>query len=102
MKDKLLNSEHEQNTSNFSGTSLALVEQSDISIYVSIYLPTYLPTYLSVCLSVYGSTVLLLDFRRFFSFLIYTQQLRLLGRGISPLPTQDNTNRINEIQICMP
>jgi hypothetical protein len=48
-------------------------------------------------LSVYGSTALLLDLGRLFSFLIYIQSVGLLGRGISPsqsryLHTQNNTN----------
>jgi hypothetical protein len=34
--------------------------------------------------SIYGSTVLLLDLGRFFSFLIYTHSVGLLGRGIRP------------------
>jgi hypothetical protein len=38
--------------------------------------------YLSIYL--YGSTVILLDLGRFFSFLIYTQLVGLLGREISP------------------
>jgi hypothetical protein len=33
--------------------------------------------------SIYGSTALV-DFRLFFSFVMYTQTLELLGRGISP------------------
>jgi hypothetical protein len=38
---------------------------------------------LSVYLSIYGFTALV-DLGRFFSFLIYTQSVGLLGRGISP------------------
>jgi hypothetical protein len=38
---------------------------------------------ISISISVYGSTALV-DLGRFFSFLIYTQSLGLLGRGISP------------------
>jgi hypothetical protein len=55
---------------------------------LSIYLPTYplthlrLPTYFSICPSVYDSTALV-DLGPFFSFLIYTQSVWLLGRGIS-------------------
>jgi hypothetical protein len=44
-------------------------------IYLSIYLPIYL--------SIYGSTALV-DLGSFFIFLISTQSVRLLGRGISP------------------
>jgi hypothetical protein len=55
-----------------------------------------LSIYLYACLSVYGSTVLLMDLGRFFSFLIYTQTVGLLGRVISPSQgrtyTQNNTN----------
>jgi hypothetical protein len=40
--------------------------------------------YLSIYLSIYGSRALV-DLRRFFSFLIYTQSVGLLGRGISQL-----------------
>jgi hypothetical protein len=36
----------------------------------------------SIYLSIYGPTALV-DLGRFFSFLIYTQSVRLLGRGIS-------------------
>jgi hypothetical protein len=36
-----------------------------------------------ICLSIYGSTALV-DLGRFFSFLICTQSVGLLGRGISP------------------
>jgi hypothetical protein len=39
--------------------------------------------YASICLSICGSTVLFLDLGRFFSLLIYTQSVGLLGRGIS-------------------
>jgi hypothetical protein len=51
-------------------------------------------------LSVYGSTALV-EFGRFFSFLIYTQSAGLLGRGISPsqghcLHTEQHKRRINE------
>jgi hypothetical protein len=51
---------------------------------------------LSVCLPIYGCTALV-DLGRFFSFLIYTQSVGLLGRGISPsqgryLHTEHNTN----------
>jgi hypothetical protein len=50
-------------------------------------------------LSVYGSKALV-DLGRFFSFLIYTQSVELLGRGISPsqgryLHTQQQKHRIN-------
>jgi hypothetical protein len=37
---------------------------------------------ISIYLSIYGSTALV-DLGRFFSFLIYTKSVRLLGRGIS-------------------
>jgi hypothetical protein len=51
-------------------------------------------------LSIYGSTVLLLDLDRFFSFLIYTQSVGLLGRGISQsqgryLITEQHKHRMN-------
>jgi hypothetical protein len=56
-------------------------------------------------LSIYGSTALV-DLGRFFSFLIYTQSVGLLGRGISPSQglylhriTQTQNKRI---QISMP
>jgi hypothetical protein len=50
-------------------------------------------------ISIYGSTVLV-GLGRFFSFLIYTQPVRLLGWGISPsqgsyLHTEQHKNRIN-------
>jgi hypothetical protein len=49
-------------------------------------------------LFIYGSTVLLLDLGRFFSFLIHTQSVGLLGRGISPsqgryLHTEEHKHR---------
>jgi hypothetical protein len=37
-----------------------------------------------VCQSIYGSTALV-DLGRFFSFLIHTQSVGLVGRGINPL-----------------
>jgi hypothetical protein len=51
-------------------------------------------------LSIYGSTVLLLDHGRFFSLLIYTQSVGLLGLGISPsegryLHSEQHKHRIN-------
>jgi hypothetical protein len=50
-------------------------------------------------ISTYGSTALV-DFGCFFSFLIYTQSVGLLGRGVSPsegryLHTEQHKNRIN-------
>jgi hypothetical protein len=62
-----------------------------LSTYLSIHLPTYIPTYLSIhpsihpsiYLSIYGSTALV-DLGCYFSFLIYSQLVGLLGRGISP------------------
>jgi hypothetical protein len=58
---------------------------------VSTDLPTYLPTY--------GCTALM-DLGRFFSLLIYTQPVGLLGRGISPtqghyLHTEQHKHKIN-------
>jgi hypothetical protein len=55
--------------------------------------------YLSFYLSIYGSTALV-DLGRFFSFLIYTQSVRLLGRWISPaqgryLHTVQHKHKIN-------
>jgi hypothetical protein len=55
------------------------------------------PVYIYV--SAYGSTALV-DLGRFFSFLIYTQSVGLLGRGISPsqghyLHTEQHKHRIN-------
>jgi hypothetical protein len=54
---------------------------------------------LSLSLSLYGSTVLVY-LGRFFSFLIYTQSVGLLGREISPsqgryLQTEQHKHRIN-------
>jgi hypothetical protein len=51
------------------------------------------------CLSIYGSIVLV-DLGRFFSFLIYTQSVEVLVRGISPSQgryphTEQNKHRIN-------
>jgi hypothetical protein len=50
---------------------------------LSVCLSTYIYIYLSIYLSIYGSTALV-DFCRFFSFLIYTQSAGLPGRGVSP------------------
>jgi hypothetical protein len=77
-------------------------------IYQGLYLPTHLPTYpptylpityLPAYLSIYGSTALV-DLDRFFSFLICTHSVGLLGRGISPsqgryLHTEQHKHRIN-------
>jgi hypothetical protein len=71
-----------------------VISRPDLSLYLSIYLSIYLsvylsipPTHLSVCLSVclpiYGSTALV-DLGRFFSFLLSTQSVGLLGRGSAP------------------
>jgi hypothetical protein len=54
-----------------------------LSIYLYIYLSIYLSIYISIYLSIYDSTALV-DLGRYFSFLIYTQSVELLGRGISP------------------
>jgi hypothetical protein len=51
-------------------------------------------------LSTYGSTALV-DLGRFFSFLIYTQLVGLLCRGISPSHTQNNTGN-TRTQTSMP
>jgi hypothetical protein len=63
------------------------------------YQPTYLPTYLPIYLSINLSTALV-DLRRFFSFLIRTQSVGLLGRGIRQsqghyLYTEQHKQRIN-------
>jgi hypothetical protein len=57
------------------------------NIYLSIYLSIY--SYLST----YGSTVLVY-LGRFFSFLIYTQLVGLLGRGITPRKAATYTQNI--------
>jgi hypothetical protein len=49
------------------------------SVCLSVCLPIYMPIYPSI----HGSTALV-DLGRFFSFLIYTQSVGLLGQGISP------------------
>jgi hypothetical protein len=59
-----------------------------------------LPSRISIYLSIYGSTVLLLDLGSFFSFVIYTQSVGLLRRGISPsqgryLLTEEHNHIIN-------
>jgi hypothetical protein len=59
-----------------------------LSIYLSVYPPTYLPTYPPTYLPAYIPTYLWLYNScgpwPLFSFLIYTQLVGLLGRGISP------------------
>jgi hypothetical protein len=60
----------------------------------------------SICLPIYGSTALV-DLGRFFSFLIYTQSVGLLGRGdepvARPLPTERTTQTQNKrTQTSMP
>jgi hypothetical protein len=75
-----------------------------LSTYVSIYLRVSI--YLSIYLSIYGSTALV-DLGLFFSFLIHTQSVGLLGRGISPSPgcylhTEQHKHRINtNIHLCL-
>jgi hypothetical protein len=49
---------------------------------------------LNLSTSTYGSTVLV-DLGRFFSFLIYTQSVGLLGRGIGPSQGRYLQNNIN-------
>jgi hypothetical protein len=51
------------------------------SEYVSF--PFQFSLHQQLCLSIYGSTAIV-DLGRFFNFLIYTQSVGLLGRGISP------------------
>jgi hypothetical protein len=60
---------------------------------------SYFPLYLSIYLSIYGSTALV-DLGRFFSFVIHTQSVGLLGRWISPsqgryLHREQHKHRIN-------
>jgi hypothetical protein len=61
------------------------------SVYLSVCLSIYLSIYLSIC----GSAALV-DLGRFFSFLIYTQSVGLLGRGSARRKnatyTHNNTN----------
>jgi hypothetical protein len=69
------------------------------SIYLSIYLSICLSVCLSVCPSIYGS-IALVDLGRFLSFLIYTESVGPLERGISPLQgrylhTEQHKHRIN-------
>jgi hypothetical protein len=64
-----------------------IIHVMNVNISVKIYLPTY------------GSTALVY-LGRFFSFLIYTQSVGFLGRGISPsqgryLHTEQHKRRIN-------
>jgi hypothetical protein len=67
-------------------------------MYLSIYIPIHPFIYLSIYLSIYGSTVLLLDFGRFFSFLI----LYTVGRKAATY-TQDSTNtEYTHTQTSMP
>jgi hypothetical protein len=72
---------------------LSIYLSTCLSVYlplcVSVYLPVYLSIYpcLSTCLSIYLSiydSTALVDLGRYFSLLIYTQSVRLLGRGIRP------------------
>jgi hypothetical protein len=65
--------------------SISLSVCLSICLCVSLLacLSMYLSMYLSVYLSIYGSAVRVY-LGRFFSFLIYTQSVGLLGRGISP------------------
>jgi hypothetical protein len=73
--------------------------EADLSIYLSIYL-----SILSIQ-SIYGSTALV-GLGRFFSFLIYTQSVGLLGRGPvrrkAAIYTQNNTNKNKRTQTSMP
>jgi hypothetical protein len=78
-----------------------------LSIYLSIYPSIYLSIYLSICLSSYLSvrvsiylSIYLSIYGCFFSFLIYTQSVGLLGRVISPsqglyLHTGQHKHRVN-------
>jgi hypothetical protein len=65
-----------------------------LTIYLSIHPSIYLSIYLSINLTIYRSTALV-DLGRFFSFLIYTQSVGLLGRGSARRKAvaykQDNT-----------
>jgi hypothetical protein len=63
-----------------------------VCMHLSIYLSIYLSMFLSIYLSIYGSTVLLLDLGRFFSFLIFYTVSRTPWTGdqpvARPLPAQ--------------
>jgi hypothetical protein len=64
---------------------------SNLSIYLHIYPPIYPYTYGSIAL---------VDLGRFFSFLIHTQSVGLIGLGFSPsqdhyLDTEQHTYRLN-------
>jgi hypothetical protein len=76
----------------------ALFQKFAAILFVSLFAFWQIIT--SIYLSIYDSTVLLLDLGRFFSFLIFTQSVGLLGRGISPsqdryLHTGEDKYRIN-------
>jgi hypothetical protein len=75
------------------------VSWSSIATAICYLCALYLSIYLCVCLSFYGS-IALVDLGRLFTFLIYTQSIELLGRGISPpqgryLHTEEHKHRIN-------
>jgi hypothetical protein len=70
-----------------------------ITVYLSVCLSIYLFIYPSTSLPIYGSTALV-DFARFFSFLIYAHSVRLLERKNTPpqgryLNTEQHKQRIN-------
>jgi hypothetical protein len=70
-----------------------------ISRKIVMFILTALQQFCLNYLSIYGSTALM-DFGRFFSFLIHTLSVGLLGRGISPsqgryLHTEEHKHRIN-------
>jgi hypothetical protein len=79
-----------------------------LSVYLSIHpsLPFYLSIHLSVCLSIsvclsvslslYGSTVLLLDLGRFFSFLILYTVVRTPWTGDQPVARLLPTHRTKQ------
>jgi hypothetical protein len=82
-----------------NGTTITIIittTTSTIGVTAIKTITTMTTIYLSIYLSIYGSTALV-DFGRFFSFLIYTQSVGLLGRGGSDprkacTYTQNNTN----------
>jgi hypothetical protein len=70
------------------------IDKFNLSLCISIYLPIYLSVCVSVCLSI--ALQPFVDLGCFFSFLICTQSVGLLGRGTSRRKdatyTQNNTN----------
>jgi hypothetical protein len=75
-----------------------ILQVDSVSLHSSTYLPACLHAYLPTYLPIYGSTVLLLDLGRFFSFLILYTIGRIPWTGDQPVARPLLTHRTTQTQ----